>query len=182
MPHSGRWQVSRHRWRDISVDFTQQLLSNANAQLYGGVGEIALISSNGRLAAYSTDKSLIGKPAAQILDAEEQVLVQRLPAGQSHYQIDRAGGHVALFLPFSFEGTDARWVLMLQLPIAEVMKDLDQLMAALGAESRSSLTTMLIIGVLIAVAGLLAIWLISRRITIAARHGGDAGQHRPGRR
>jgi len=150
---------------DISVDFTQQLLSNANAQLYGGVGEIALISNNGRLAAYSTDKSLIGKPAAQILDAEEQVLVQRLPAGQSHYQIDQAGGHVALFLPFSFEGTDARWVLMLQLPIAEVMKDLDQLMAALGAESRSSLTTMLIIGVLIAVAGLLAIWLISRRIT-----------------
>jgi len=149
---------------DISVDFIQQLLSNANAQLYGGVGEIALISNNGRLAAYSTDKSLIGKPAAQILDAEEQVLVQRLPAGQSHYQIDQAGGHVALFLPFSFEGTDARWVLMLQLPIAEVMKDLDQLMAALGAESRSSLTTMLIIGVLIAVAGLLAIWLISRRI------------------
>ncbi|AEA82983.1 HAMP domain-containing protein [Pseudomonas sp. WS 5018] len=150
---------------DISVDFIQQLLSNANAQLYGGVGEIALISNNGRLAAYSTDKSLIGKPAAQILDAEEQVLVQRLPAGQSHYQIDQAGGHVALFLPFSFEGTDARWVLMLQLPIAEVLKDLDQLMAALGAESRSSLTTMLIIGVLIAVAGLLAIWLISRRIT-----------------
>lgn len=150
---------------DISVDFIQQLLSNANAQLYGGVGEIALISNNGRLAAYSTDKSLIGKPAAQILDAEEQVLVQRPPAGQSHYQIDQAGGHVALFLPFSFEGTDARWVLMLQLPIAEVMKDLDQLMAALGAESRSSLTTMLIIGVLIAVAGLLAIWLISRRIT-----------------
>lgn len=150
---------------DISVDFIQQLLSNANAQLYGGVGEIALISNNGRLAAYSTDKSLIGKPAAQILDAEEQVLVQRLPAGQSHYQIDQAAGHVALFLPFSFEGTDARWVLMLQLPIAEVMKDLDQLMAALGAESRSSLTTMLIIGVLIAFAGLLAIWLISRRIT-----------------
>ncbi len=150
---------------DISVDFIQQLLSNANAQLYGGVGEFALISNNGRLAAYSTDKSLIGKPAAQILDAEEQVLVQRLPAGQSHYQIDQAAGHVALFLPFSFEGTDARWVLMLQLPIAEVMKDLDQLMAALGAESRSSLTTMLIIGVLIAVAGLLAIWLISRRIT-----------------
>ncbi len=150
---------------DISVDFIQQLLSNANAQLYGGVGEIALISNNGRLAAYSIDKSLIGKPAAQILDAEEQVLVQRLPAGQSHYQIDQAGGHVALFLPFSFEGTDARWVLMLQLPIAEVLKDLDQLMAALGAESRSSLTTMLIIGVLIAVAGLLAIWLISRRIT-----------------
>ena len=30
---------------DISVDFIQQLLSNANAQLYGGVGEIALIST-----------------------------------------------------------------------------------------------------------------------------------------
>ncbi|AHY41870.1 methyl-accepting chemotaxis protein [Stutzerimonas decontaminans] len=150
---------------DISVDFIQQLLSDANAQLYGGAGEIALISNNGRLAAYSSDKSLIGKPAAQILDAEEQTLVQRLPAGQTHYQIDQANGHVALFLPFSFDGTDARWVLMLELPIAEVMKDLDQLMAALGKESRDNLATMLIIGVVIAFVGLLAIWMISRRIT-----------------
>jgi methyl-accepting chemotaxis protein len=146
---------------DISVDFIQQLLSNANAQLYGR----CWAENNGRLAAYSSDKNLIGKPAAQILDAEEQTLVQRLPAGQTHYQIDQANGHVALFLPFSFDGTDARWVLMLQLPIAEVMKDLEQLMATLGEESRSSLATMLIIGMLIGLAGLLAIWLISRRIT-----------------
>ena len=150
---------------DISVDFIQQLLSKANAQLYGGIGEIALISNNGRLAAYSSDTSLIGKPAAQILDADEQALVQRLPAGQTHYQVNQATGHVSLFLPFSFEGTDARWVLMLELPMAEVMKDLDQLMAALGVESRDSLTTMLMIGVVVAFAGLLAIWLISRRIT-----------------
>ncbi len=150
---------------DISVDFIQQLLSNANAQLYGGVGQIALISNNGRLAAYSRDTSLIGKPAAQILDADEQALVKQLPAGQTHYRIDQARGRVALFLPFSFAGTEARWVLMLELPTAEVMKELNQLMAALADESRSSLGTMLVIGVLIGLAGLLAIWLISRRIT-----------------
>lgn len=150
---------------DISVDFIQQLLSDANTQLYGGVGQIALISNNGRLAAYSRDTSLIGKPAAQILDAEEQALVKQLPAGQTHYRIDQARGRVALFLPFSFAGTEARWVLMLELPTAEVMKELDQLMVALADESRSSLATMLVIGVLIGLAGLLAIWLISRRIT-----------------
>jgi len=150
---------------DISVDFIQQLLSAANSQLYGGVGQIALISNNGRLAAYSRDKSLLGKPAAQILDADEQALVKQLPSGQTHYRIDHARGRVALLLPFSFPGTDARWVLMLELPTAEVMKELDQLMVALGEESRSDLGTMLVIGVLIAFVGLLAIWLISRRIT-----------------
>src|SRR3546814_16246000 len=54
---------------------------------------------------------------------------------------------------------------MLELPTAEVMKELDQLMVALADESRSNLATMLVIGVLIGLAGLLAIWLISRRIT-----------------
>src|SRR3546814_16686427 len=61
---------------------------------------------------------------------------------------------------------------MLELPTAEVMKELDQLMVALADESRSSLATMLVIGVLIGLAGLLAIWLISRRITRPLREMG----------
>ncbi|EXF45856.1 putative methyl-accepting chemotaxis protein [Pseudomonas sp. BAY1663] len=55
---------------DIRVDFIQQLLGGVNDQLYGGVGKIALISGNGRLAAYSHDAALLGKPAAQILAPE----------------------------------------------------------------------------------------------------------------
>ncbi|MBE7375988.1 methyl-accepting chemotaxis protein [Pseudomonas sp. AL-54] len=150
---------------DIRVDFIQQLLNGVNEQLYGGVGEIALISDNGRLAAYSKDAGLLGKPAVQILDAQDQELVKQLPVGQVHYQADEALGHIAMILPFSFAGTDARWVLMLELPLAVVMQDQEQLIAALAEENRSSLGAMLLIGLLVAVVGLTVIWLISQRIT-----------------
>ena len=36
---------------DLSLDFIQQLLTSANQKLYGGVGEMALLSSNKRLVA-----------------------------------------------------------------------------------------------------------------------------------
>ncbi|EWC39255.1 methyl-accepting chemotaxis protein [Stutzerimonas stutzeri] len=150
---------------DIGVDFIQQLLSEVNGQLYGGAGEITLISSNGRLAAYSLDASQLGKPAAQVLGPKEVELVQQLPVGQTHYQANEETGQIALFLPFSFAGTDARWVLVFELPTAVVMQDVDQLITALAAENRSSLGTMLLIGLLMAVVGLALIWLISRRIT-----------------
>ncbi len=150
---------------DIRVDFIQQLLGGVNDQLYGGVGKIALISGNGRLAAYSHDAALLGKPAAQILAPEALKSIERLPVGQAHYQIDEARGLIEVLLPFSFTDTDARWVLMLELPLAVVMQDLEQLITALDQENHSSLAAMLLIGLLIAMIGLAALWLISRRIT-----------------
>ncbi|MCQ4327012.1 methyl-accepting chemotaxis protein [Stutzerimonas stutzeri] len=150
---------------DIRVDFIQQLLGGVNDQLYGGVGKIALISGNGRLAAYSHDAALLGKPAAQILAPEALKSIERLPVGQVHYQVDETRGLIEVLLPFSFTDTDARWVLMLELPLAVVMQDLEQLITALAQENHSSLAAMLLIGLLIAMIGLAALWLISRRIT-----------------
>ncbi|MGE4407362.1 MAG: methyl-accepting chemotaxis protein [Pseudomonas sp.] len=150
---------------DIRVDFIQQLLGSVNNQLYGGVGKIALISGNGRLAAYSHDAGLLGKPAAQILAPEVLKSIEQLPVGQVHYQVDEARGLIEVFLPFSFTDTDARWVLMLELPLAVVMQDLEQLISALDRENHNSLAAMLLIGLLIAMIGLAALWLISRRIT-----------------
>jgi len=150
---------------DIRVDFIQQLLGGVNDQLYGGVGKIALISGNGHLAAYSHDAALLGKPAAQILAPEALKSIERLPVGQVHYQVDETRGLIEVLLPFSFTDTDARWVLMLELPLAVVMQDLEQLITALAQENHSSLAAMLLIGLLIAMIGLAALWLISRRIT-----------------
>ncbi|EXF45855.1 putative methyl-accepting chemotaxis protein [Pseudomonas sp. BAY1663] len=91
--------------------------------------------------------------------------IERLPVGQAHYQVDEARGLIEVLLPFSFTDTDARWVLMLELPLAVVMQDLEQLITALDQENHSSLAAMLLIGLLIAMIGLAALWLISRRIT-----------------
>ncbi|TLX60239.1 methyl-accepting chemotaxis protein [Stutzerimonas nosocomialis] len=150
---------------DLEVDFIQQLLIEANGQLYGGAGEISLISNNGRLAAYSRDQSMIGKPASEVLEPEDLARAQQLKAGEYLYQIDQARGLIKLFLPFSFSGTDARWTLALELPIAVVMQEHQQLIDTLASDHDSNLIGMLVIGLLIAAAGLALVWIISHRLT-----------------
>lgn len=150
---------------DLKVDFIQHLLSNVNSQLYGGAGNIALISTNGRLVANTSDTAMLGKPADALIDKEDLSRLAQLPLDTPLFQMDKAQGHVELYMPFTFTGTDARWTLRLELPLAVVMQDLEQLLTELDAEHQSGLLNMLLIGLGIAIAGLLMIWAASARIT-----------------
>ena len=150
---------------DLKVDFIQRLLTQVNDQLYAGAGEVALIASNGRLAAYTADASRLGEAASAIIEGSDIARLQQLPLDTPSLQINQAQGQVEVALPFSFPGTDARWTLWLELPLAVVMQEIDQLLAELAREQQRSVLTMLLIGLGIAVLGLLAIWLASARIT-----------------
>ena len=150
---------------DLKVDFIQQLLNEVDSQLYDGAGEIALIGTNGRLAAYTGDPSQLGATAATILDGESLSRLQQLPLDVPSLRTDTARQQIEVFLPFTFPGTEARWTLHLELPLAVVMQDMEQLLAELDREHQSSLLTMLAIGLGIALLGILAIWLASAGIT-----------------
>ncbi|MBA1264315.1 methyl-accepting chemotaxis protein [Stutzerimonas stutzeri] len=150
---------------DLEIDFIQQLLTQVNSQLYNGAGEIALITTNGRLAAYTGDVSQLGASASAVLDGDSFSRLQQLPLDTPSLQMNKAQQQVEVSLPFTFPGTDARWTIRLELPLAVVMQDLDQLLAELDAEHQSGLLTMLAIGLGIALLGILAIWLASAGIT-----------------
>ncbi|MCQ4241667.1 methyl-accepting chemotaxis protein [Stutzerimonas stutzeri] len=150
---------------DLKVDFMQQLLTQVNSQLYSGAGEIALITTNGHLAAYTGDASQLGEMATAVLDGDSVSRLQQLPLNIPSLQMNKAQGQIEVSLPFTFPGTDARWTLWLELPLGVVMQDLEQLLAELDREHQSSLLTMLVIGLGIALAGILAIWLASAGIT-----------------
>ncbi|PAU53152.1 chemotaxis protein [Pseudomonas sp. PIC25] len=145
---------------DLALDFIQDLLNQADRQLYNGAGEMALIASNDRLVAYTRDAKLLGEPVSKVLDANELGNLKHLSPGQPLYDIDEDHGHIELFLPFEIADTGARWTLMLQLPIEAVMSELNQLQGELSAQHDANVLGMALVGLLIAVIGLLAIWFV----------------------
>ncbi|MCE5365121.1 methyl-accepting chemotaxis protein [Pseudomonas anguilliseptica] len=149
---------------DLAVNFIQELLLKANNQLYDGAGEMALIASNGRLVASTQAPDKLGKPANELLDANEVANLQALKAGQATYNIDEqddpAKNHIELFLSFNIGNTDARWVLMLSLPVTTVMADLHSMQADLRAQGEADTFGMALVGLLIAVIGLLVVWFV----------------------
>ncbi|MBD8492411.1 methyl-accepting chemotaxis protein [Pseudomonas syringae] len=149
---------------DLSVDFIQEMLEAVDRSLYDGAGEIALIASNGGVVAYTKDKSLLGQKASKLLDANEVANLSKLVTDQVSYDLDAEHGHIEVYMPFNIGATNARWTLMMQLPLSAVMADQEKLQQDLQAQRSSDIFAMTLVGLLIAAAGLLVIWLTARGI------------------
>lgn len=149
---------------DLSVNFIQEMLLGANQKLYSGAGEMALISGNGRIVAYTKDPSKFGEKVSDILDSKQIANMANLKRGEVTYTVDKAQGRIELYLPFGIGQTDARWTLMLQLPLNAVMADLQKLQGDLDAQRKSDTFGMAMVGLLIAGIGLLVIWLVGHGI------------------
>ncbi|KAF1030740.1 MAG: Methyl-accepting chemotaxis protein McpU [Pseudomonas sp.] len=149
---------------DLSVDFIQDMLTKADQNLYNGAGELALISSNGRLVAYTKDPSKLGEKASDLFDTHELASLGQVKAGDVHYDINREKGQIELLLPFSIGQAQARWTLLLQLPLDAVMADLHKLQGDLSTQRKTDVFGMAVAGLLIAAIGLLVIWLVGRGI------------------
>ncbi|MBV6823911.1 methyl-accepting chemotaxis protein [Pseudomonas sp. PD9R] len=149
---------------DLSVNFIQEMLLGANQKLYSGAGEMALIGGNGRIVAYTKDPSKFGEKVSDILDSKQIANMANLKRGEVTYTVDKAQGRIELYLPFGIGQTDARWTLMLQLPLNAVMADLQKLQADLNTQRKSDTFGMAMVGLLIAGIGLLVIWLVGHGI------------------
>ncbi|MBK5342173.1 methyl-accepting chemotaxis protein [Pseudomonas sp. TH49] len=149
---------------DLSVNFIQEMLLGANQKLYSGAGQMALIGGNGRIVAYTKDPSKFGEKVSDILDAEQIANMVNLKRGEVTYSVNKDKGRIELYLPFGIGQTDARWTLMLQLPLNAVMADLQKLQADLDAQRKSDTFGMAMVGLIIAAIGLLVIWLVGHGI------------------
>ncbi|QXH50758.1 methyl-accepting chemotaxis protein [Pseudomonas fakonensis] len=149
---------------DLSVNFIQDLLSAADRQLYDGAGEMALVSSNGRLVAYTRDPAKFGEKASDVLDSDEAATLKGLSGEDLHYKVAPGKGRIELYLPFRIAGTDARWTLLLELPLSVVMTDVNKLQQDLGEQRRTDIAGMTVVGLGIAALGLLVIWLLAHGI------------------
>ncbi|MFT0866820.1 methyl-accepting chemotaxis protein [Pseudomonas sp. CAM1A] len=146
---------------DLSVNFIQDLLNAADHQLYDGAGELALVSSNGRLVAYTRDPAKFGEKASDVLDSDEAGTLSNLSGETLHYEVDAGKDRIELYLPFKVANTDARWTLLLELPLSAVMAEVNQLQQDLGEQRRTDITGMTLVGLGIAALGLLVIWLLA---------------------
>ncbi|OEC33799.1 methyl-accepting chemotaxis protein [Pseudomonas cuatrocienegasensis] len=153
---------------DLAVNFIQELLLNADRQLYDGAGELALIASNGSIVASTKAPDKLGSPATALLDANELANLANLQSGEVQYDIDEQPdpslNHIELFASFTIGETDHRWVLMLVMPLNKVMADLHTMQSDLTTQARANTFGMTIVGLLVAAIGLLGVWLVGRGI------------------
>ncbi|TDX28693.1 methyl-accepting chemotaxis protein [Modicisalibacter xianhensis] len=149
---------------DLSVDFIQAMLGEANQSLYDGAGEMALIASRGGVTSYTGDESLLGKPMGEAFGAALQARITEAQSGEMVRHVDSETGMLELYWPFSIGEVGTPWVLMIRLPENAVMAGLHGLQAQMQDQREADALGMTLMGLLIAGLGLVAAWLVGGSI------------------
>ena len=153
---------------DLSMAFLQSMLEESSAGLYDGKGEQALITGQGRLVAWTGEGGQPGGPAAQILDDDDLASLAKV-ADEPIYSVNRAANEIELWMPIPLGNTGTSWTLLIRLPLDAVMAELHAMDAELRQQQSAATATLAGIGVLIAVVGLVVMWLVGYSLARPAR-------------
>ncbi|MCM2129504.1 methyl-accepting chemotaxis protein [Larsenimonas rhizosphaerae] len=150
---------------DLSVNFIQTLLSDANQALYNGAGSMALVAPLGRLVAFTGDKDKLGKSADAVLGASAAGHISEArQSGKTLNFTDADSGMIELYRPFEIGNTGVTWTLVLRLPEAAVLADLNAMQAKLADQRQNDIFGMLLVSAVVAGIGLAFIWWVGRGI------------------
>jgi methyl-accepting chemotaxis protein len=150
---------------DLSVDFIQSLLAQADQSLYDGAGEWALIAPRGGVTALTrqsggdSDVAALGQSMTAVFD---DALNQRIRQAQQGGPVrDTYDGQVELYWPFHVGSADsAPWILMIRLPQSAVMAGLHGLQQQLGEQRHTNTLAMIMVGAIVIALGVIASWLL----------------------
>jgi methyl-accepting chemotaxis protein len=102
---------------DMSLDFLQTYVDAQN--IYGGAGEIMLISYDGTLAAVKGQPNMVGKPGKEL--NSEMVsggLLSRIQHGDT--VVDYHGSELNVFVPVQFGNTTTPWSVNITVPDSKI--------------------------------------------------------------
>ncbi|KAA0010816.1 HAMP domain-containing protein [Billgrantia pellis] len=149
---------------DLSVDFIQQLLLQANSDLYAGAGEMALIAGRGGLVAHTGDTARLGAAAEEAFSGEVMGAIDRAREQGTGVSLTR-DGMLERYQPFTIGASEAPWTLLIRLPEAAVMAELATLQEGLGEQRRADTLGMAMVGLLLGALGLAALWWVGTRVS-----------------
>ncbi|WP_048307423.1 methyl-accepting chemotaxis protein [Halomonas sp. PR-M31] len=158
---------------DLSVDFTQELLGEANQSLYEGAGEMRLISSNGVIGADTASVKNLSTLAKKSLSEKALAGFTKAQSGKPIYGLNEADGQFELYWPFTVGENPKPWVLSIRLPESAVLADLHVLQADMKAQRSADIIGMSLMGLLIAALGLGASWFMGSSIARPLRRLAD---------
>ncbi|MGY4877807.1 methyl-accepting chemotaxis protein [Vreelandella aquamarina] len=148
---------------DLSLSFTQTLLTDANQALYEGAGRMALIAEQGVLVADTAGEDDLGMPATDSLESTLLAGIEEAIA-QNRLHRSKADGMLKRFQPITLGDDAATWVLVLQLPESVALAELNDLQSVLSEQKQQNTLGMTLIGLLLATIGMAALWWIGGRI------------------
>ena len=150
---------------DYSLNYLQRLADGISQRVFDGQGRVRIISPMGIIAADSGDGDHVGK---RLQDADLLAQLRRAEAGMAE---NDAG--LSVFSPIRLNKVKQAWGIAIEVPSSALYAQYEQLAQARASDFSRGLWTQLLVGMLVAGAGLVGIALaagsISRPVQQTAR-------------
>ncbi|MFG6667765.1 methyl-accepting chemotaxis protein [Halomonas sp. HNIBRBA4712] len=157
---------------DLALSFIQQMLDEANQSLYNGAGRMMLVAGQGGLVADTAHAETLGQSARNVLSNDVIEGIARV-TNQVDFEGDTHDGLIHRYRVVRIGETRVPWVLVLQLPEEVVFANINALQDLLGDQRNQTTLGMALVGALLAIVGMLALWWISGRIARPLRRLAD---------
>ncbi|MFR9718997.1 methyl-accepting chemotaxis protein [Aeromonas diversa] len=152
---------------DLALDRLQQVVQSMDDALYGGSGDVMLLSQGGIVAGQSGFEVSVGKPVGQ--DALGNQLRGWLKEGKALSRWSEDGAWLQSFTPIRVADTGHTWGVYIQLPRAVVLEGADRLSTELAQHASRSGWMQIQIGAFITLLALGAITLLARQVVAPIR-------------
>ncbi|MGL5813542.1 MAG: methyl-accepting chemotaxis protein [Aeromonas sp.] len=150
---------------DYSLNYLQRLADGISQRVFDGQGRVRIISPMGIIAADSGDGDHVGK---RLQDADLLAQLRRAEAGMAE-----SDAGLSVFSPIRLNKVKQAWGIAIEVPSSALYAQYEQLAQARASDFSRGLWTQLLVGMLVAGAGLVGIALaagsISRPVQQTAR-------------
>lgn len=145
---------------DISAAFIQQLTRESAADLYEGNSDVILISPKGIISGHSDNADIIGSNLSALNGTIKGDIESSL--NNQEAVVSMHGDTVAVVMPFTVAGLPENWVIAISVPTHLIMQAVVAQNKLLDNAQNNFFAFMLVAGLILAAAGTLVIWFVSR--------------------
>ncbi|HSH72209.1 MAG TPA: methyl-accepting chemotaxis protein [Methylophilaceae bacterium] len=143
---------------DYNLDFVQKMAEEANKNLFGGKGEVAIVSNMGLVVADSTNPKLIGQSFKAIVGDDADKQVAEIQAGRADVTVNEKSGDMVALGTITLGRTGKPWAVMIKVPTAVVLAEAHALDQDLSKRATQSAIWQLLAGIVVAGGGILFLW------------------------
>ncbi|CAM5411638.1 methyl-accepting chemotaxis protein [Thauera mechernichensis] len=157
---------------DYNLDFVQKLAEQADRELFGGQGEVTIISNVGLVVADSEHPDRIGQAFARS-NADDAGLLKDVKEGRARGWIDERGGTMSAIAPIVLGRTERPWAVLVTVPQEVVLAKAQQLDQEIQQRGESSTIWQIMVGLVVTVVATTLLWFVAGSIARPIRAAAD---------
>nr|WP_254007617.1 methyl-accepting chemotaxis protein [Rhizobium sp. L1K21] len=146
---------------DFELGFVQALAERVKGSVYDGKASVDIITSDGLVIASSEHPELIGKSFKGATSMADQAIEA---AKRATDEVLSDTDNFAAFAPIPLGRTDKPWSVIVTVPKTVALAQANALNSALSDRNSADFVKQLVVGILIALGGTIAMWFVARSI------------------